>query len=221
MPKIDLSLEIPSTTSPVPTLCSVHATDDRGGYGDSRFPGNCSGELIADLLDYFNPKHVLDPMEGSGTCRDVCLDLEIEYCGFDLSSGFDATNPDQFEGAGPFDFIFLHPPYFDMIRYHSDARCLSQCRSLDEFLLKLGDVIANCEKVLASNGKLTILIGGYTRNGTYPGLPFHTFQLVTSLGLSLACPEIIRLQHGATSTAKRYKSCFIPRLHDVCMVFHR
>ena len=139
-----------------------------------------------------------------------------------MSDGFDATDPDNFKGLGLFDFVWLHPPYWDMIRYKDDPRCLSQSKTLFDFLGGLSDVIGNCEGVLGRDGKLAILIGDYTRNRSYPGLPFHTFQIaVEDHGFQLACPEIIRLQHGATSTAKRYRSSFIPRLHDVCMVFKR
>ena len=222
MPTLNISLEIPETESPVPTLCSIHATDGRGDYGDATFRGNCSGELIADLLEYFGPESVLDPMQGSGTCRDIANELEIDYRGFDLKDGFDATDSDNFKVLGRFDFVWLHPPYWDMIRYNDNPRCLSQSKTLLDFLGGLSDVIGNCEGVLGRDGKLAILIGDYTRNGSYPGLPFHTFQLaVDDHGLRLACPEIIRLQHGARSTAKRYRSSFIPRLHDVCLVFKR
>ena len=61
--------EAPRTASPVPSLTSLHATPGRGPYGDARYRGNCSGLLIKDLLSYFRPRSVLDPMQGGGTCR--------------------------------------------------------------------------------------------------------------------------------------------------------
>jgi hypothetical protein len=37
-----------------------------------------------------------------------------------------------FRGLGKFDFIWLHPPYFQMVRYNpKDTRCLSTTRSVD------------------------------------------------------------------------------------------
>src|SRR3954454_21832713 len=99
--------EAPGTTSPVPELTSVHATPGRGPYGDPGFRGNCSGLLIRDLLSYFRPGRVLDPMTGGGTCRDVCSELGIRCTSLDLRSGFDASDPASFSGLGTFDFVWL------------------------------------------------------------------------------------------------------------------
>src|SRR5262249_28581709 len=69
----------PVNASPVPHLTSLYHFDRAGDYGDRAYPGNCGGNLIKDLLKYFKPFSVLDPMTGSGTCRDVCNELGI-YC---------------------------------------------------------------------------------------------------------------------------------------------
>src|SRR5690348_1875728 len=62
----------PINASPVPHLTSLYHFDRAGEYGDRSYPGNCGGNLIKDLLKFFKPFSVLDPMSGSGTCRDVC-----------------------------------------------------------------------------------------------------------------------------------------------------
>jgi hypothetical protein len=64
-------------------------------------------------------------------------------------------------------------------------------------------------------------MGDITRRGRYFGLPFHTWTAATAVGLELACPEIVRLSHGATSNFKRYNFSFIPRVHDICFVFRK
>ena len=61
--------------SPVPHLTSIHGWSERGNYGDPNYPGNCSGNLIRDLLRSYRPKSVLDPMTGGGTCRDIVYKL--------------------------------------------------------------------------------------------------------------------------------------------------
>ena len=221
MTTIDVSLTIPESTTPVPTLCSVHAEEGRGDYGDAAFRGNCSGLLIRDLLTYFAPRNLLDPMQGSGTAGDVAGSLGIPFQGFDLSTGFDATDPRSFDALGGFDMVWLHPPYFDLIKYNKDPRCLSQCDSLEAFCTKLHALIRNCAGVLTERGRLAVLIGDVTRRGRYYALPFHTWTVAHSLGLELACPEIVRLSHGATSSAKRYNFPLIPRVHDVCLVLRR
>ena len=65
----------PVNASPVPHLTSLYHFDRAGEYGDRGYPGNCGGNLIKDLLLYFQPRIVCDPMAGSGTCRDVCEEL--------------------------------------------------------------------------------------------------------------------------------------------------
>src|SRR5262249_42162447 len=150
---------------------------------DPSYRGNCSGLLIRDLLRYFRPRRVLDPMEGGGTCRDVCSELGITYEGRDLKMGFDATKAEAFRGLGKFDFIWLHPPYFQMVRYNpKDTRCLSTTRSVDEFTSKLRAVFKNCRSVLAETGHLAILMGDGKHEGRYLGLPFRTMNAAEAEG---------------------------------------
>jgi hypothetical protein len=209
---------LPKTASPVPTLTSIHATDGRGPYGNPGYRGNCSGLLIRDLLSYYRPKRVLDPMAGGGTCRDVCRELGIECFSFDLHAGFDAQEAGSYRDLGTFDFIWLHPPYWKMIIYGNDPRCLSNAPTLAEFQRRLRAVIRNCRAVLAEHGHLAILIGDGKSKGEYWGLPFRTLWLAAREHLWLAAPEIVRFQHGATSSGKQYNTSFIPRLHDLCFI---
>lgn len=219
MTTIDVTLTIPESTTPAPNLCSVHAEEGRGDYGDAAFRGNCSGLLIRDLLKFYAPRNLLDPMQGSGTAGDVARSLSIPYQGFDLTSGFDASDSRSFDGIGGFDMVWLHPPYHDLIKYNNDTRCLSQCDSLPAFCSKLAAVISNCSRVLTERGVLAVLMGDIVRRGKYYALPFHTWAIANALGFELACPEIIRLSHGATSNAIRYHFPLIPRVHDICFVF--
>jgi len=219
MTTIDVSFAIPQSTSPVLTLCSVHAEEGRGDFGNSAFRGNCSGLLIRDLLQYFQPRNLLDPMQGSGTAGDVAKSLGIAYQGFDLTTGFDATNPRSFDSLGGFDMVWLHPPYFDLIQYNNDPRCLSRCATLESFCEMMQLLLRNCAGVLTPRGHLAVLMGDIVRRGHYYALPFRTWEAATAVGLELACPEIVRLSHGATSNSKRYNFSFIPRVHDICFVF--
>ncbi len=210
--------ECPITASPVPWLTSIHATPGRGDYGNPGYRGNCSGLLIRDLLKFYGCRRVLDPMEGGGTCRDVCKELGIAYEGRDLRAGFDATRPESFESLGSFDFVWLHPPYWQMIRYNANGRCLSNAPTLGGFVSALRLIFANCRRVLSERGKLAVLMGDGKHDGRYMGLPFRTLNAAEAEGYQLAAPEIIRFGHGSTSSKRVYSTSFIPRLHDVCLV---
>ena len=88
----------PVTASPVPHLTSLYHFHRAGDYGDRSYPGNCGGNLIKDLLRYFQPQNVFDPMTGSGTCRDVCQELGIACTSSDIHHGFDLCDPHEFFG---------------------------------------------------------------------------------------------------------------------------
>lgn len=83
----------PINASPVPHLTNLYHFDRAGEYGDRGYPGNCGGNLIKDLLRFFGPKTVFDPMTGSGTCRDVCRELGIACTSGDIHQGFDPCEP--------------------------------------------------------------------------------------------------------------------------------
>ena len=103
--------QAPLNGSPVPHLTSLYHNPEPGPYGDRGYPGNCGGNLIRDLLLYFQPKGpILDPMSGSGTCRDVCDELGLPCIALDIHQDSDACDPQGFPIAEAFDFIWAHPP---------------------------------------------------------------------------------------------------------------
>ena len=53
--------QAPLNASPVPYLTSIHSSVIKGRYGSSKYPGNCGGDIIKDLLLYFQPRNVFDP----------------------------------------------------------------------------------------------------------------------------------------------------------------
>src|SRR5947209_4055151 len=96
---------IPINASPVPHLTSLYHFSQAGEYGDRKYPGNCGGNLIKDLLRYFRPASVFDPMTGSGTCGDVCRELGVYCFSSDLHAGSDACDASQFP-RGCFQFAW-------------------------------------------------------------------------------------------------------------------
>jgi hypothetical protein len=211
----------PKNASPVPELTSLYHKTRTGNYGDRRYPGNCSGNLIKDLLRYFGPRNVFDPMTGSGTCRDVCRELRIPHFSADLKEGFDACDLASYPD-GMFDFVWLHPPYWRQKVYSSDPRDLSATPTLAAFLERYQLLIRNCSRVLNHDGRLAILMGDYSdRQAGFVPLVYHTKRLCFEAGLEQRCTDIIRFSHGASSGKKVYRCSFIPGLHDVCVVMDK
>jgi hypothetical protein len=215
--------QAPRNASPVPHLTSLYHFHRAGEYGDRSWPGNCSGNLIKDLLTYFKPEGlVCDPMSGSGTCQDVCDELGIPCMSWDIHQGFDACDPTGFPATETFDFIWAHPPYFRQKLYADHPADLSRSSNLDDFLRRYRQFIRNCARSLKAGGKLAILMGDYSdRDAGYVPLVYWTKHLAFAAGLVQHCTDIIRFSHGASSSKKVYRSCFIPGLHDVCTIFEK
>jgi hypothetical protein len=212
----------PVTASPVPHLTSLYHFSRAGEYGDRSYPGNCGGNLIKDLLRFFKPEFVFDPMAGSGTCRDVCSELGIACLSWDIHQGHDACDPADFPPAEMFDFIWAHPPYWRMKLYADDPRDLSRAPTLDDFLRRYGQFIRNAARALKPAGKLAVLMGDYNdREEGFTPLVYQSKRLAFAAGLRQHCTDIVRFSHGASSSRKVYRSSFIPGLHDVCMVFQK
>jgi hypothetical protein len=214
----------PQTASPVPHLTSLYHFDQAGPYGDRGYPGNCGGMLIRDLLLFFKPANVLDPMTGSGTCRDVCQELEIACTSLDIRCGFDATDAGSYRQFSDksFDFVWAHPPYWRQKLYTEQPGDLSRSTTLDAFLEGYTAFIENSSALLSPKGKFAILMGDYfDREAGYVPLTYYTKRIAFKTGLRQHGTDIIRFSHGASSSRKKYSSSFIPGLHDVCMIFER
>jgi hypothetical protein len=186
----------PVTASPVPHLTSLYHLDDQGDCRNRRYPGNCGGNLIKDLLQYFTPGSVIDPMTGSGTCRAVCQVLGLECWSSDLHQNVDACDARQLPRER-FEFAWIHLPYWRQKLYCNDPRDLSRTHSLEAFLYRYRLLIENCAGALVAGGKLAILMGDYCdREAGFVPLVYHTKQLAFDCGLRQHCTDIIRFSHG-------------------------
>jgi hypothetical protein len=211
----------PRNASPVPHLTSLYHSAEAGRYGSRSYPGNCGGNLIKDLIRFYAARSVVDPMTGSGTCRDVCRELGVYCYSSDLREGVDACDPASFP-ANCFEFAWLHPPYWRQKVYSADPRCLSVAPTLDAFLDRYRKLISTAAGTLVPGGRLAILMGDYSdREAGFLSLVFHTKRLAFESGLRQCATDIVRFSHGASSSHKVYRSSFIPGLHDVCTVFQK
>lgn len=193
-------------------LASVVSYPDRGPWGDSSYRGNTTGHLIKDLIKFYKPDSVLDPMEGSGTTGDVCRELGIEYDGFDLKDGFDLFTDEL--PPKHYDLIFFHPPYWDIIQYSDSPRDMSNAESLDEYLHLLFKAIEILSQYLSKNGVLVLQIGDKRRRGEYYPLGAYV-QVFRRKELKA---KLVKVQHNMKSSAKKYGGNFIPIIHEEVLV---
>ena len=188
---------------------------DRGPYGDPRYPGNTSGRLVKDLLQHFRPQRVLDPMCGSNTTGDVCRELGLSYLGLDLKTGFDLlTSPIP----GRFDFIFWHPPYWNMVRYSGEPADFSNAPTYQEWLERMGRGFRRLFAVLLPGGHLALQVGDLRRRGAYY---FMAGDCYREFGEPLTS-VLVKEQHNMRSDAIAYSGrSFIPIVHEYVLIYQK
>lgn len=189
----------------------------RGPWGQARYPGNCPGYLIVDLCTYFAPTAVLDPMEGSGTTREVCFDLDLEYWGRDLHEGFDLLSSPL--PPRSFDLIFWHPPYWPGFRYTAHPNDFSRATSVEDYLERVKTGFLRLREILTAQGHLVLLIGDGRKRGRF--YPVHS----TVISWELLPVEAVLIKGGDHERRARHfrygPRRFIPTLHEYVLIFTR
>lgn len=192
-------------------------------WGSWQFRGNCDGTLFLNLLRRYRPHRVADPMVGSGTTRDVVAGLNarheagIDYWGSDLHEGFDLTTthlPRQF------DFVWIHPPYWNAIRYSDQPNDLSAAPTYELFASSLRTCLQHCFDALAPGGRLAVLVGDVRRQRRYYPLIRDVLNLEGQLGTLRSV--IIKAQHNCASDRRTYSAMEdVPIKHEYCIVFKK
>jgi hypothetical protein len=211
----DIYAEDEDMTSVVsyPTRCAA--------WGDSRYRGNCDGRLFKNLVLRYHARKVADPMAGSGTTRDVVTGLNrykragIEYWGGDLREGFDLTRQ---ELPGKYDLVWIHPPYWNIIRYSEQSGDLSSIESYEDFRRLLMTCLKRCYNALEPGGRMAVLIGDVRRHGKYTVI----IRDVLNFPHGEIRSVIIKVQHNCTSDRKSYGKLEDPPIkHEYCVVWRK
>ncbi len=148
---------------------------------------------------------VLDPFLGSGTTLLECQRLRRNGIGVEVSakatklaeknikkgeknnsSKVKVVEGDssklEFEkeikklGVESIQFLIMHPPYWDIIKFSSSKKDLSNTQSLDEFLELFGKVVDKTYQVLDKKRYLAVVIGDKYSNGEWIPLGFYIMQ---------------------------------------------
>ncbi len=198
-----------------PTRCAA--------WGDARYRGNCDGRLFPSLLQRYRPRRVADPMLGSGTTRDVVAGLNqhaaaaIEFWGGDLRQGFNLWTQDL---PGEFDFIWIHPPYWNIIRYSNLGEDLSNIDDYCAFRQALRICLQRCYAGLVPGGRLAVLVGDVRRRGQYVPIVRDVMNWEGELGDLRAV--LIKTQHNCQSDSVQYARMEDPKIqHEYCVIFKK
>lgn len=201
---------------------SIVSYPNRGPWGDSSYRGNTSGHIIKDLIQHFfpsqPPRQFIEVFSGGGTGKDVAKELGINNSiHLDLNNGWNALSDDIPYGS---DFIFSHPPYWNIISYqrynnhHPDDLSLNS--SYEEFIMKLDQVNAKIYQSLLNGGRHALLVGDIRRKGNYYSI------IKDMIWLGELESHVIKAQHNCLSSNKIYtNNNFIPIIHEHLLVFKK
>lgn len=209
-------------------LTSIVSYPERGEGGNNRYRGNCSPRLIEDLIKFFKPQEICDYMCGSGTTKDAANKCGIRSHLYDLHSGFDIMNCNIPERP---EFIFWHPPYWDIIVYSdnmysaSDVQNqygydpkqydLSRIPDWKRFVEAMNYAMMKQFTALEKGGRMAVLMGDIKKRGKLYSMLSEIIKPGTLENI------IIKAQHNCFSDNIRYSGSFIPILHEYVMIVRK
>ena len=75
-------------------------------------------------------------------------------------------------------FILMHPPYMDIIKFTDDKNDLSNCKTVEDFINKLLKICENSLKFLDDNRYFAIVIGDVYKNSEVIPLGFYCMDAI-------------------------------------------
>jgi len=82
-------------------------------------------------------------------------------------------------------FLIMHPPYWDIIKFSKNNKDLSNAKSVDEFLHLFGKIVDNTYDILDKNRYFVVVIGDKYSQGEWIPLGFYVMDEVLKRGYIL------------------------------------
>lgn len=207
---------------------SIVRYQQRGLGGSNSYRGNCSPQLIEDLIRHFHVGEICDYMAGSFTTEDAAKNMGIVSHCYDLNQGFDLMEMDIPQRS---EFTFWHPPYWDIVRYSNtqysaddilkkygfDPRKndLSNAATWEDFVKMQNYCTMKQYASLEKGGRMAILMGDIKKKGKLYS------QLLDIIKPGTVENIIIKEQFNCTSERTSYSGKFIPICHEYLMILRK
>ena len=228
---------------------TIWSFNERGKWATHKgdYRGNCPPQVPRNLiLKYTKEKDIiLDPFCGSGTVLIECkilkrrgigidinpdaLKIAKERLNFEIKESFqpkiivaDSVNLKQIIPDEKIDFIFLHPPYANIIEYSANINGDLSRLNLKEFLNQMKLISKECYRILKKKKFCSILIGDIRKNGNIIPLGFYLMNIFIQSGFILK-EIIIKEQHNCKKTDywKSKNVNFYLLAHEYIFVFEK
>ncbi|MDD3000688.1 MAG: DNA methyltransferase [Candidatus Riflebacteria bacterium] len=188
---------------------------DNSGAHSGNYHGNFVPQIPHQLFTRYTKKGdwILDPFMGSGTSLIEAQRIGRNAVGIDLqaevadeayrriitepkddsvikvvagdSSSLDMDNLMASVGIKKLQFVIMHPPYWDIIKFSDNPKDLSNTENLDSFLESFGKVIDNSTKYLEKDRYCACVIGDKYSNSQVVPLGFHCMNEFIKRGFLL------------------------------------
>lgn len=188
---------------------------DNSGAHSGEYHGNFVPQIPYQLFSRYTKKGdwILDPFMGSGTSlieaqrmgrNSIGIDLQEDVareakrridsecnngCTAHAFSGDSVTlNMEALlksAGTDRIQFVILHPPYWDIIKFSDDPRDLSNAPSLEVFLSEFGNAIDNATRFLERNRYCAAVIGDKYADSQIIPLGFRCMEVFLEKGFLL------------------------------------
>ena len=188
------------------SLWIIEKRDNSGAHNGS-YHGNFVPQIPHQLFSRYTKKGdwILDPFMGSGTSIIEAQRMERNSIGIELqefvareamerisseskkdvltevfvadSKHVDIKRLISSIGINKVQFVIMHPPYWDILKFSDNPDDLSNSKSLNDFLSDLGEVIDNTMQILEKDRYCSIVIGDKYANSQIIPLGFHCMNL--------------------------------------------
>lgn len=172
---------------------------------------------------------ILDPFLGSGTTLIECQRLGRNGLGIELNKQVAVATKDRIRKeknnlgiqteiisgdsrtiglqqklkklkVKSFQFLILHPPYWDIIKFSNNRNDLSNAKSTEDFLKMYREVVDNTYSFLDKGRYCAVVIGDKYSAGEWIPLGFYVMQVMINKGFKLKSTIIKNFDQ---TTAKR------------------
>ena len=182
----------------------------------------CIGvELKQEMVDYVSQK--FDP-------KTLVTDVNI-ICGDSASSDIGCKIQDRLAvmGQEKAQFLVLHPPYDDIIKFSDKKEDLSNCESTEEFYDLFEEVARNGYEKLENGRFAALIIGDKYAKGEYYPLSFGCMERMNRAGFITKAIIVKNIEGNEKAKGKqanlwRYRALyggFYIFKHEYIMVFQK